>query len=58
MMQFIILGYVPGTEVRFTFDLLATVFYVAGLVYLSLLLYKEEKIINQNTAEAINIKTI
>lgn len=57
MMQFIILGYVPGTEIRISFQFLATIASIIALVYLSWLLQKEEKLLRTQTSENLKSKT-
>ncbi len=51
MMQFIVLGYIPGTEVQIGFDNIATMFCIVSFAYLISLLYKEKSRI---LTEAIN----
>lgn len=58
MMQFLVLGYVPGTNVQIGFETIATLFLVAGLVYLLRLLHKEHSRILQRAIETIQYMTI
>lgn len=47
MMQFIILGRVPGTDIQFGFDSVAGVVAVVTVIYLMQLLSKEERYLKQ-----------
>ena len=58
MVQLIVLGYVPGTSIQITFNLLAQIAAVGVAVYLAWLLHKEEKFVQQQLINLINQKTI
>jgi hypothetical protein len=58
MWQFIILGYVPGTDIQIGFDTLARFLAIATLVYLTVLLVKEKKFLKVQFQEIINQKAI
>lgn len=47
MMQFIILGRVPGTDIQFGFDTVAGLAAVITVIYLIELLSKEERLLKQ-----------
>ncbi len=42
MMQLIVLGVLPGTDIQMTFELLANIFAAIALVYLAYELYRQE----------------
>jgi hypothetical protein len=58
MVQFIVLGYVPGTNIQIGFDLIARLLAIATVVYLTTLLFKEKKHLKQQLIESINQKAI
>lgn len=53
MMQFIILGYLPGTNIQINFGFLAQVCAVLTVFYLIHLILKEEKFLKQQKVDAI-----
>ena len=53
MMQLIILGYVPGTDIQITFGFIAQVSAVIALFYLVHLFIKEEKVLSSQQTEAV-----
>jgi hypothetical protein len=58
MVQFIILGYLPGTDIQIGFDSLVRLAAICAVVYLTALVLKEHRIDGQHTQEAINQKAI
>jgi hypothetical protein len=58
MWQFIILGYVPGTDIQIGFDLMARLLAIATIVYLTNLMIKEKRYTRQQFIDSINQKTI
>ena len=56
MMQLIILGYVPGTDIQITFGFIAQISAVVALFYLVHLFVKEVKI--QKTQQAEPVESI
>ena len=54
MVQFIVLGYIPGTDIRVNFELIAQLLAVGALVYLIWLYRKEGLYVKQRMIEAIN----
>lgn len=58
MMQFIVLGYLPGTEVQFGFENVVTTFCVGSLFYLVYLLHKEKSYLLNEAINKIQYMTI
>lgn len=58
MWQFIISGYIPGTNLQIGFELFAHIAAVFALYYLGKQIYKSEKNIQKNQTDSINAKTI
>jgi hypothetical protein len=58
MWQFIILGYVPGTDIQIGFDSLARLLAILTVFYLTMLIIKEKKILKVQFQEVINQKAI
>ncbi len=54
MMQFIILGYVPGTDIQIGFDTIMRAIAVIALFYLLTLEIKENKKATQKLTDLIN----
>jgi hypothetical protein len=58
MMQLIVLGYVPGTNIQITFGFIAQICAVIALIYLVHLLIKEQKYLRNEQITSIEAKTI
>jgi hypothetical protein len=58
MMQLIVLGYVPGTNIQITFGFIAQICAVIALVYLIHLLIKEHRYLQNEQIASIEAKTI
>ena len=58
MEQLIILGLVPGTDIRIGFDLLARVIATATIIYLISIMVKEKKFQYQKYQDTINKQSI
>ncbi len=57
MWQFIILGYVPGTDIQIGFDLLARFLAIVSVIFLTSLLFKEKKHSQMNSKQQ-NIESL
>ena len=58
MWQFIILGYLPGTDIQFGFDSITRLLAVIALFYLSSLLLKEKRHLRDQFQELISQKAL
>ncbi len=58
MMQFIVLGYVPGTSIQISFGFIAQIGAIIALFYLVHLFIKEEKYLKDQQIASIEAKTI
>lgn len=58
MVQFIVLGYIPGTNIQIGFDSITRLLAIASIVYLTSLLLKEKKYLKQQLIDSINQITI
>jgi hypothetical protein len=58
MVQFIILGIIPGTDIQIGYDSLTRFLAVIALFYLSNLLLKEKKYLKNQFQEIINQKAL
>ena len=58
MVQFIVLGYIPGTDIRVNFELIAQLIAAGAVVYLIWLYRKEGLYIRQRIIEAIDAVVI
>jgi hypothetical protein len=58
MWQFIILGYLPGTDIQFGFDSITRLFAVLALFYLSGLLVKEKKFVKIQFQDLVDQKAL
>ena len=58
MWQFIILGYLPGTDIQIGFDSIARLLAIVALFYLSSLLVKEKRHLKNQFQDLINQKAL
>lgn len=58
MEQLIILGLVPGTDIRIGFDLIARFIAIATIIYLVSLMVKEKRFAHQKSQDSINNQSI
>lgn len=58
MMQFIVLGYVPGTNIQIGFDSIFMIFCIASMIYLLNLLRKEKSLVLDRAIQTIQYITI
>lgn len=58
MEQFIVLGIVPGTDIQIGFDSLARLLAMTTVIYLTLLLIRENRFVKENKQEIINQKAL
>lgn len=57
MMQLIVLGYVPGTNIQITFGFIAQICAIIALLYLVNLFAKEQKVLKDKNASSTKTKT-
>lgn len=58
MMQFIILGIIPGTDIQIGYDSMTRFLAIVAIFYLTNLLLKEKKYLKTQFQELINQKAI
>ena len=58
MWQFIISGYVPGTDLQLNYEVLATFFLVSGIVLLFILLAQDEKQLRREISKQAQTNTV
>jgi hypothetical protein len=58
MEQFIILGIIPGTDIQIGFDSLGRLLAMTTVIYLTVLLMRENRFLKENRQEIINQKAL
>ena len=58
MWQFIVSGYIPGTEVQLSFDIIAMFFLATSITYLAFRFVRNEKQLRDLVTDLIHSKTV